>query len=32
MTEEGQTVDVLLDLDVGQHRTGIAPGPEAAAL
>ena len=25
-------VDVLIDLDVGQHRTGIAPGPEAAAL
>jgi D-threonine aldolase len=28
----GQTVDVLLDLDVGQHRTGIAPGGEAVAL
>jgi D-serine deaminase-like pyridoxal phosphate-dependent protein len=28
----GQKVDVLLDLDVGQHRTGIAPGPEAVAL
>jgi D-serine deaminase-like pyridoxal phosphate-dependent protein len=28
----GQTVDVLIDLDVGQHRTGIAPGPEAEAL
>jgi D-serine deaminase-like pyridoxal phosphate-dependent protein len=28
----GQTVDVLLDVDVGQHRTGIAPGPEAVAL
>lgn len=26
------SVDVLLDLDVGQHRTGIAPGPEAQAL
>jgi D-serine deaminase-like pyridoxal phosphate-dependent protein len=25
-------VDVLLDVDVGQHRTGIAPGPEAMAL
>ncbi len=24
--------DVLLDIDVGQHRTGIAPGPEAARL
>jgi D-serine deaminase-like pyridoxal phosphate-dependent protein len=29
---EGLTVDVLIDLDVGQHRTGIAPGPEAAQL
>ncbi|HCQ01346.1 MAG TPA: threonine aldolase, partial [Candidatus Latescibacteria bacterium] len=28
----GVTVDVLIDLDVGQHRTGIAPGPEAATL
>ncbi len=28
----GQTIDVLLDLDVGQHRTGIAPGKEAVAL
>jgi D-serine deaminase-like pyridoxal phosphate-dependent protein len=28
----GRTVDVLIDLDVGQHRTGIAPGDEAAAL
>jgi D-serine deaminase-like pyridoxal phosphate-dependent protein len=26
------TIDVLLDLDVGMHRTGIAPGPEAGAL
>ncbi|MFO0877183.1 MAG: D-TA family PLP-dependent enzyme [Gemmataceae bacterium] len=25
-------VDVLLDVDVGQHRTGIAPGPEAVEL
>src|SRR5262249_31757675 len=25
-------LDVLLDVDVGQHRTGIAPGPEAAQL
>jgi D-serine deaminase-like pyridoxal phosphate-dependent protein len=32
MREAGQCVDVLLDLDVGQHRTGIAPGPAAAAL
>jgi D-threonine aldolase len=29
---EGQTIDVLLDVDVGMHRTGIAPGPEAVAL
>jgi D-threonine aldolase len=28
----GRSVDVLLDVDVGQHRTGIAPGDEAAAL
>jgi D-serine deaminase-like pyridoxal phosphate-dependent protein len=32
MSAEGVTVDVLLDVDVGQHRTGIAPGPEAVAL
>ena len=32
LSEQGQAVDVLLDLDVGQHRTGIAPGPEAVAL
>jgi D-serine deaminase-like pyridoxal phosphate-dependent protein len=32
LTAEGQTVDLLLDLDVGQHRTGAAPGSEAAAL
>jgi D-serine deaminase-like pyridoxal phosphate-dependent protein len=29
---QGASVDVLLELDVGQHRTGIAPGPEAVAL
>src|SRR5262249_54022318 len=28
----GKTVDVLLDLDVGQHRTGVASGPGAEAL
>src|SRR5207245_9246076 len=28
----GTKVGVLLDLDVGQHRTGIAPGPEAQSL
>ena len=32
MTAHGQTVDVLIDLDVGQHRTGIAAGPDAEAL
>jgi D-threonine aldolase len=29
---DGVAVDVLLDLDVGMHRTGVAPGPEAVAL
>lgn len=29
---EGRTVDVLVDLDVGYHRTGIAPGPAALEL
>jgi D-serine deaminase-like pyridoxal phosphate-dependent protein len=28
----GRPVDVLLDVDVGQHRTGIAPGPDARHL
>jgi D-threonine aldolase len=28
----GQTIEVLVDLDVGQHRTGIALGPRAAEL
>lgn len=28
----GITLDVLVDLDVGLHRTGIAPGPEAVSL
>jgi D-serine deaminase-like pyridoxal phosphate-dependent protein len=32
MQAAGEAVDVLLDVDVGQHRTGIAPGPEAVAL
>jgi D-serine deaminase-like pyridoxal phosphate-dependent protein len=32
MAAAGQTVDMLLDLDVGQHRTGIAPGNDAVAL
>jgi D-serine deaminase-like pyridoxal phosphate-dependent protein len=28
----GLTAEVLIDLDIGQHRTGIAPGPGAVAL
>jgi len=28
----GRTADVLLDMDTGQHRTGIAPGAESVAL
>src|SRR5262249_56091321 len=32
MATEKLSVDVLLDVDVGMHRTGIAPGPEAAEL
>jgi D-serine deaminase-like pyridoxal phosphate-dependent protein len=32
MVKAGQRVDVLLDLNVGQNRTGIAPGAEAATL
>ncbi len=28
----GVSAEVLIDLDVGQNRTGIAPGPEALAL
>jgi D-serine deaminase-like pyridoxal phosphate-dependent protein len=32
MARAGTTVEVLIDLDVGQHRTGIAPGNEAVAL
>ncbi len=32
MKQAGVHVDVLIDLDVGQHRTGIVPGPEAAGL
>ncbi len=32
MSAAGAAVDVMLDLDVGQHRTGIAPGDDAAAL
>ena len=32
MSAAGQTVDVLLDLDVGQHRTGVPAGPKAREL
>ncbi len=32
LSAEGTSVDVVLDLDVGMHRTGIAPGPAAVAL
>jgi D-serine deaminase-like pyridoxal phosphate-dependent protein len=32
MSTAGQTVDVLLDLDVGQHRTGVPAGPQAIEL
>jgi D-threonine aldolase len=31
-TTAGLTIEVLLDLDVGQHRTGIEPGRGAVAL
>ncbi len=32
MAAEGLTLDALIDLNVGQHRTGIEPGDEARAL
>lgn len=32
LAAQGQKVDVLLDIDVGQHRTGVAPGAEALEL
>jgi D-serine deaminase-like pyridoxal phosphate-dependent protein len=28
----GRSIDVLLDIDCGMHRTGVAPGPAADAL
>ncbi len=31
-TKAGAQVEVLLDLDTGQHRTGVAPGPAAVKL
>jgi len=30
--QAGTTIDALLDLNVGMHRTGVAPGPEALRL
>jgi D-serine deaminase-like pyridoxal phosphate-dependent protein len=32
MAAEGLKLDVLIDVDVGQHRTGIPPGDSALAL
>lgn len=32
MTEAGQTIEVLLDLDSGQHRTGLPVGQQACRL
>jgi D-threonine aldolase len=32
MQNAGQMIDVLLDLDTGQHRTGVPIGPHAADL
>jgi D-serine deaminase-like pyridoxal phosphate-dependent protein len=32
MAPTGQTVDVLLDVDSGQHRTGVPPSDDAIAL
>lgn len=32
LTALGQTAEILLDMDVGQHRTGILPGKEAIEL
>ena len=32
MRGAGRTVDVLVDVDVGQHRTGIPPGPACIRL
>lgn len=31
-SDSGRTLDVLLDVDCGQHRTGIEPGAEAMRL
>lgn len=32
MSEANQTIDVLLDIDTGQHRTGLPPGERAIEL
>jgi D-serine deaminase-like pyridoxal phosphate-dependent protein len=32
VSASGQTIDVLLDLDIGFHRTGIGPGDAAVEL
>jgi D-serine deaminase-like pyridoxal phosphate-dependent protein len=32
VTALDQTVEILIDLDVGMHRTGLPPGEKAAAL
>jgi len=32
MTAAGKSIEVLLDIDTGQHRTGIAVGPQAKTL
>lgn len=32
LVAQKQEADVLIDVDVGQRRTGIAPGPQAAEL
>ena len=32
MQAAGQPIEVLLDIDVGQHRTGVAVGPRAKEL
>jgi D-serine deaminase-like pyridoxal phosphate-dependent protein len=32
MSASGAVIDVLLDLDVGQHRTGVLVGPQAKEL
>ncbi len=32
MKSTGQKVDVLVDIDCGMHRTGIAPGPKRSSF